>query len=473
MKKVIVLLLTTISSYGQIPERITPSDALNVYNFGNALAQHHNNFVIGGFDGPPPTGNFRYYVFEKTTTGFNQNQIIVPPDIGENFGSAVEIENEFLFIGSPNNSTVIPNGGAVYVFKKNGTNWNFLTKIQPLSLTNSESFGSNIVFHDNQIFIGASNYDSNGNLADNNGAIYVYDKNGDTFTLNQILSRTTNKNLGQFIDVENNFLISTTINTSTEETIVVSYQKLNNVWNFVNEFNVGNLGNYKNSKVNYSNNQLFISRNGDPSVTPTTRGIEIFNLQSNNWIHDSLFQHNIGDYFEASINVDNNKMIVSALGFYILQMERKNRALFYKKVNNSWTLINSYTGLSSFNEDNFGNVNKIKGENIVFGNALEMWQYSPFGNANGGTYYIDGTLNTSSFLNKNVNLFPNPVQTELHIETTSEWNINEVELTDSNGRILLKTKSESIDFSRFVKGIYFLKIRFADGNIYTKKILKN
>jgi hypothetical protein len=473
MKKVIFLLLTTIGANSQILERITPVNPMNVYSFGNAIAYHQNDFVVGGFDGPPPTGNFRYYAFEKTTSGFNQNQIILPPEVGENFGTAVEIENDFLFIGSPHNSSLIANGGAVYVFKKNGTNWNFLTKIQPSSLTNGENFGSSILSHDNQVLIGASNYDSNGNLTDNNGAIYVYDKVGDNFTFSQILSITTNKNLGQFIDAENNFLISTNLNTSNEETKVVSYQKQSNLWNFVNEFNVGNLGYYKNSKVNYSNNQLFISRNGDPTINPVTRGIEIYNLQSNNWVFESLFEHSIGDYFEASINVDNNKMIISALGNYILQIERKNRALLYKRVNTNWTLINSYNGQSSYNDDNFGNLSKIKGENIVFSNSTEIWQYSPFGYVNGGAYFIDATLQNQSFLSKDVYVYPNPVQTKLHISNTSELDINEVVITDTNGRILLKTKSVNIDFSQFSRGIYFIKINFADGNIYTKKILKN
>ena len=473
MKKVIFLLLTTLSANAQILERITPTNPLSVYSFGNAMALYQNDFVIGGFDGPPPTGNFRYYAFEKTTLGFNQNQIILPPEVGENFGSAIEIDNDFLFIGSPNNSSLIANGGAVYVFKKNENTWNFLTKIQPSSLTNGENFGSSILFHDNQILIGASNYDSNGNLTDNNGAIYVYNKSGDNFTFSQILSLTTNKNLGEFIDVENNFLISTNLNTSNDETKVVSYQKQSNLWSFVNEFNVGNLGNYKNNKVNYSNSQLFISRNGDPTINPVTRGIEIYNLQSNNWVFESLFEHTIGDYFEASVNVVNNKMILSALGNYILQIERKNRALFYKKVSTNWTLIDSYNGQSSYNDDNFGNLSKIKGENIVLGNSTEIWQYSPFGYVNGGAYFIDATLQNPSFLSQDVYVYPNPVQTEIHISNTSELDINEVVITDTNGRILLKTKSENIDISQFSKGIYLIKINFVNGNIYTKKILKN
>ena len=467
MKKVIFLLLTTVSSFGQILERIIPSDALNVYNFGNAIAQHQNDFVIGGFDGPPPSGNFRYYAFEKTTTGFNQNQIILPPEIGENFGSAIEIENDFLFIGSPNNSSFIANGGAVYVFKKVGSIWTYLSKIQPASLSSGENFGTYISFYDNQVFIGSKNYNSN-------GAIYIFDKLGDTFSFNQILTLNYNQNFGDFIDIENNFFITTNLNTTTNESSVISYEKISGSWVLANEFNVGNLGNNKNLKANYSNSQLFISRDGNPTPSPTDRKIDIYNLQSNNWVYDSFLEHNIGDYFEASINVDSDKMIISALGFYILSMERKNIALFYKKVGNNWNLIQSYAGQSSFNEDNFGNLNKIKGETVVFGNDYERWQPNPpFSSPNGGAYTIDSTLSSNFYTKNEAEIYPNPVQSILNIENKSDFDINHITISDINGRILLTTSSHAIDFSNFSKGIYLLKITHNNGNIYTKKILKN
>ena len=92
---------------------------------------------------------------------------------------------------------------------------------------------------------------------------YVFDKSGDSFTFNQIISVNYNKNLGQFIDIENNFMICTNTNSTNGETNVLSYEKQSNSWSLVNNFNVGNLGENKNLKVNYSNNQLFVSKSLD------------------------------------------------------------------------------------------------------------------------------------------------------------------------------------------------------------------
>jgi len=467
MKKVILLLLTTISFYGQVLERIVPTNSMNVFDFGNSIANHNNDFIIGGFVASPSTGNFRFYTFEKTPFGFVQNQIISPPEVGENYSSAITIENDFLFIGSHNNSSNVSNGGAIYVFKKIGSSWTYLSKIQPSSLSSGENFGIYVSFYDNQVFIGSRNNNAT-------GAIYVFDKIGDNFTYNQMLTVNYNQNFGDFIDIENNFLITTNFNVSTNETIVLSYQKVNNSWNAVNQFNVGNLGNNRNLKVNYASNQLFVSRDGNPTSSPTNRKIDIYTLQSNNWVYDSYFEHNIGDYFEATVNVDNNKMIISALGFYILQMERKNVALYYKKVGNSWNFIQSYRGQSSYNEDNFGNLNIIKDETIVFGNSFERWQPTPpFSSANGGAYTIDSTLSLNLYSKNEAEIYPNPVQSKLNIENNSDSSISQLTVIDSNGRIVLTTTSLIIDFSNYAKGIYLLKITYSNGNIYTKKILKN
>lgn len=473
MKKVILLLLTSAGVFGQILERITPTNASNVYSFGNAITHNNNDFIIGGYDGVLSTSNFGYYFFEKTTNGFIQNQIITNPETGQNFGTSLELENDFLFIGSPTNSSTIPNGGAVYVYKKIAGVWNYLTKIQPSNLTSDEQFGTTVYVHDNQVFIGAINYDSNGNASDNNGAIYIFDKNGDAFTFNQVLSVNNNVNLGQFIDIENNFMICTNTNSANGETNVLSYERLNNSWNLINNFNVGNLGGNKNLKVNYSNNQLFVSKDGWPNANPITRGIEIYNLQGNNWIYETIFNHAIGDYTEASINVENNIMVVSALGFYILQMERKNTSVYYKKINNNWTFMNTLMGQSGVDDDNFGYLNIIKGNVIVFGNSQEIWG-SPFGPINGGAYSLDTTLASETFDLEKIIIFPNPVKEVLHIENPNNLQVKQITIVDANGRILYSSSSlSSIDFSGFSRGIYFLKTNFENGNLYLKKIVKN
>ena len=130
-------------------------------------------------------------------------------------------------------------------------------------------------------------------------------------------------------------------------------------------------------------------------------------------------------------------------------MERKNMALYYKRINNDWTLMNTVIGQSFVNNDNFGNLNKIQGNVIVFGNSQEIWG-SPFGTINGGAYSLDTTLETQSFELSKITFLPNPVLEILHLENPNNLEIKNITIMDTNGRILYSNPSlSSIDFSGF------------------------
>jgi hypothetical protein len=79
-------------------------------------------------------------------------------------------------------------------------------------------------------------------------------------------------------------------------------------------------------------------------------------------------------------------------------------------------------------------------------------------------------LLTEEFLQKDVNVFPNPVTNFLNIESTKEFDY--VEIYNSIGKRILKTKERKINFSSFTSGIYLMRI-IADNKVLTKKVLKN
>jgi hypothetical protein len=74
------------------------------------------------------------------------------------------------------------------------------------------------------------------------------------------------------------------------------------------------------------------------------------------------------------------------------------------------------------------------------------------------------------------NIYPNPVQDKLYIETEAE--IEEVVVYDVYGRVQNLRNSEtqklrnSIDVSNLNSGVYFVKIKTEEGNI-VKRIIKN
>ena len=79
-------------------------------------------------------------------------------------------------------------------------------------------------------------------------------------------------------------------------------------------------------------------------------------------------------------------------------------------------------------------------------------------------------LSTEEFLQKDVNVFPNPVSNFLTIESTKEFDF--VEIYNAIGKRILKTSSKKIDFSNYTSGIYMMRI-VAENKVLTKKVIKN
>ncbi len=86
-------------------------------------------------------------------------------------------------------------------------------------------------------------------------------------------------------------------------------------------------------------------------------------------------------------------------------------------------------------------------------------------NTNGIPDYLDNTvLGPENFVSeKNVQLYPNPVQNNLTI-TTSNSDYQSVEILDMTGKVLVvkNENTSDLDFSKFESGIYFVKINWID-----------
>ena len=112
---------------------------------------------------------------------------------------------------------------------------------------------------------------------------------------------------------------------------------------------------------------------------------------------------------------------------------------------------------------------------LVSNNIVSVFSSPAYINQNLGL--IDSNLcNTASVLllsedNNDVIIFPNPVNTYLHINTKSNL-FSQIEIFDSIGKKILSKElfENGIDISSFPKGIYFIKF-FDIINTYTKKFI--
>ena len=87
------------------------------------------------------------------------------------------------------------------------------------------------------------------------------------------------------------------------------------------------------------------------------------------------------------------------------------------------------------------------------------------------TFSIDRpALSTNNFFTENFKIYPNPVNNVLNIADNKNLEILAAEITDTNGRIIIKTNNNAIaiDTNELKTGVYFIKIITAKGFGATK-----
>lgn len=151
--------------------------------FGASVAISGNDVVIGAAQSDAFAINAgASYIFSKPTGGWastnNYHAILHSADIynGDEFGSAVDIQNNIIVVGSRLDDDNGINSGSAYVFKKPTSGWIDTTQVAKLLPDNgnaSAEFGGAVCISGNNIVVGASKSTIN-NIT--SGATYLFTK---------------------------------------------------------------------------------------------------------------------------------------------------------------------------------------------------------------------------------------------------------------------------------------------------------
>ncbi|SNR40660.1 Por secretion system C-terminal sorting domain-containing protein [Dokdonia pacifica] len=111
---------------------------------------------------------------------------------------------------------------------------------------------------------------------------------------------------------------------------------------------------------------------------------------------------------------------------------------------------------------------------IYLGNAPTLSVYNTNGDA---AFYGNPFLSLRDNTLPSFSIYPNPVQSQLYIETDSQEDYT-ITVFDIQGRMLITTSKEalginSIDVQHWKSGLYFLRIEDQKGKVTAKRFLKN
>jgi hypothetical protein len=170
----------------------------------------------------------------------------------DQFGWSVSLSGDTLAVGADaefSNQTFITNGtgasadnslagaGAVYVYRRNGTNWAQEAYIKAANAGDSDRFGSSVSLSGSTVAVGARQEDSNQNTITNSsganednslsesGAVYVYRRGGNQWTQEACIKAAnpdSNDNFGRTVALSSETLAVSAISESSSQTTITN-----------------------------------------------------------------------------------------------------------------------------------------------------------------------------------------------------------------------------------------------------------
>ncbi|MDX1747940.1 MAG: hypothetical protein R3324_18560, partial [Halobacteriales archaeon] len=157
-----------------------PPDYTEGLRYGHAVALDGDWIAVGA---PSPGGTGAVYLYHATGAGSWElhSTLTVDEEIGDRFGSAVAVSGNRIIVGAPGANQ---SAGAVYVFTVSDAPgvWDVYGPISGPTVPQS-GFGNTIAFDGGVLAVGSVFEDMH------NGAVYIFEPDGDAWSLDQRISK--------------------------------------------------------------------------------------------------------------------------------------------------------------------------------------------------------------------------------------------------------------------------------------------
>jgi hypothetical protein len=162
--------------------KLVPDDAVAIHFFGWSVDVSGDTIVVGA-----PGDNFagQYsgaaYVYVRNGTIWTRQAKLIPSvsRARDEFGTSVSIDNNTIVVGSNFHDDGAENGGAAFVFVRNGTTWTEQAKLLASDASAEGWFGVSVSVHGDRIAVGAIYDDA---VRTDSGAAYIFQRTGTIWT---------------------------------------------------------------------------------------------------------------------------------------------------------------------------------------------------------------------------------------------------------------------------------------------------
>lgn len=156
-------------------QKLTANDGETNDAFGYRVSVSGEYLAIGAF-GDDDKGNRAgaAYIFKQDGNTWTEQTKLTASDGAEldRFGNAVSISGDRLVIGAPVDDDNGEDSGSIYIFDRDGSNWNETTKLIASDGQTIDYFGTWVSISGNYLIVGANGDDDQG---ENSGSAYILD----------------------------------------------------------------------------------------------------------------------------------------------------------------------------------------------------------------------------------------------------------------------------------------------------------
>ena len=164
--------------------------------FGVSVSLWGDVLAVGaasGGGGTLPAGTGAVYLFQRDAEGWRQLDRLLASDArpGDRFGGSVSLWGNTLAVGASGvdgDDADLPDSGAVYMFQRQGERWSEQARLAASNRGATDGFGACVSLSGNWLAVGAHGEDSGNvddpddNSAASSGAVYVFQRDGDSWS---------------------------------------------------------------------------------------------------------------------------------------------------------------------------------------------------------------------------------------------------------------------------------------------------
>jgi hypothetical protein len=401
-----VYVFTGSGATWSLQQKLTRAGAVVGDSLGNAVAVRGDTIVCGvaNFDGIVGTNQGMGVFFTRSGTTWAASEIFMPNETQAqaNFGSAVAMSDEFVAAGATSWSRAGANfSGAAYAFLSfGGQPPRTLTLAAPTPQTD-DNFGNRMASDDTRLVVGA--YNEDGSAGTNQGAVYVYRFQDESFVLEQKLVPSTPQAgaaFGKAIAIDGTTLIV----GAPEESggVGAAYVFFFNGTSWSQQARIASpegAANRFGSSVDVSGNRAVIGSPEDNVVTSSTRfgagSADSFLRTGTTWAFEKEFVEASAQTDEAagsSVAVSGDFVAVGIPVYGNTSPIWRGAVRFYRWTGSTWTTFSLVTGAVA--NERYGIALTQDGGLFAVGSAVEsvdLFQVS------GPTITALGTLSNAAF----------------------------------------------------------------------------